>query len=29
MAKIGNDWFIQEVRMDPSPALPPTTVIVQ
>lgn len=29
MGRIGNDWFIGRMLMDPSPALPPTTVIVQ
>jgi hypothetical protein len=27
--QVGNDWFIAEMRMDLSPATPPTTVIVQ
>jgi hypothetical protein len=28
MSRVGNDWFIREMRMDPSPG-PPVTVIVQ
>lgn len=28
MRQVGNDWFIAEMRMDLSPATPPTTVSV-